>query len=297
MIRSRVSLISQHLLGCTNFLTFNPTHRYRCLLRSLRILLLGNVVPHIPSNQQEREHGFRASVFCPIPVGDSPSSKRMYDVINFGCIPVVLSDDLIWAFSDQSFGPFKHSSFALHLPQNVVQHSSGYLLETYRSKLSAMGTTLSGKLIYSLLEEGYKEDGDYINGAYVNPLVHILRRVPIEDINSYQMAGRRVAPYFRYYAFNSSMQSIPTASFSFPNGGALEVIVDHLTKRKEEGITKVTVACQTEKARTHKYQHRYPCENSVLRRRNLLLSYNETSRQKYQLTRLETLGYRICNLD
>lgn len=31
---------------------------------------------------QKREFGFQSSVFCPIPVGDSPSSKRMYDVMN-----------------------------------------------------------------------------------------------------------------------------------------------------------------------------------------------------------------------
>ena len=31
---------------------------------------------------KKREEGFRTARFCPIPVGDSPSSKRMYDVMN-----------------------------------------------------------------------------------------------------------------------------------------------------------------------------------------------------------------------
>jgi hypothetical protein len=43
----------------------------------------------------------------------------MYDVMNFGCIPVVLSDDLVWAFSIETGGYFNTSSFAIHLPQKV----------------------------------------------------------------------------------------------------------------------------------------------------------------------------------
>lgn len=34
---------------------------------------------------RKREEGFQSAVFCPIPVGDSPSSKRMYDVMNVSC--------------------------------------------------------------------------------------------------------------------------------------------------------------------------------------------------------------------
>ena len=32
--------------------------------------------------EKKREAGFQSAAFCPIPVGDSPSSKRMYDVMN-----------------------------------------------------------------------------------------------------------------------------------------------------------------------------------------------------------------------
>jgi hypothetical protein len=31
---------------------------------------------------KRREAGFQSAAFCPVPVGDSPSSKRMYDVMN-----------------------------------------------------------------------------------------------------------------------------------------------------------------------------------------------------------------------
>jgi hypothetical protein len=36
----------------------------------------------IQRGDRKREQGFQSAVFCPIPVGDSPSSKRMYDVLN-----------------------------------------------------------------------------------------------------------------------------------------------------------------------------------------------------------------------
>lgn len=31
---------------------------------------------------KKREIGFQTATFCPIPIGDSPSSKRMYDVLH-----------------------------------------------------------------------------------------------------------------------------------------------------------------------------------------------------------------------
>ena len=36
----------------------------------------------IQRGPRKREEGFQTAVFCPIPIGDSPSSKRLYDVVN-----------------------------------------------------------------------------------------------------------------------------------------------------------------------------------------------------------------------
>lgn len=63
--------------------------------------------------------GYQKALFCPIPVGDSPSSKRMYDSMNMGCIPVVLSDDLVWAYSIQTGGLIDPKYFSITLPQKV----------------------------------------------------------------------------------------------------------------------------------------------------------------------------------
>mmetsp|Transcript_28061 Transcript_28061/g.47194 ORF Transcript_28061/g.47194 Transcript_28061/m.47194 type:complete len:683 (+) Transcript_28061:66-2114(+) len=82
----------------------------------------------IQRGQRKREEGFQSAVFCPIPIGDSPSSKRMYDAMHFGCIPVVLSDDLVWAYSIQAGGPLDPTSFSIHLPQAIVQKSASYIV-------------------------------------------------------------------------------------------------------------------------------------------------------------------------
>jgi Exostosin family len=44
-------------------------------------------------------YGMRISTFCPAPVGDSPSAKRMYDCLHAGSIPVILSNDFVWPFT------------------------------------------------------------------------------------------------------------------------------------------------------------------------------------------------------
>ena len=68
-----------------------------------------------------REANFKSAIFCPIPVGDSPSSKRMYDVMNMGCIPVVLSDDIVWAYSKLVGGALNPAAFSIQIPQLVRQ--------------------------------------------------------------------------------------------------------------------------------------------------------------------------------
>lgn len=47
---------------------------------------------------RKREEGFQSAVFCPIPIGDSPSSKRMYDVMNVSSCLYVLCVDFCELF-------------------------------------------------------------------------------------------------------------------------------------------------------------------------------------------------------
>ncbi len=60
-------------------------------------------------------YGMRVSTFCPCPGGDSPSAKRMFDAVNAGCIPVILSYDYVWPFTKEADPaiPIDPASFSL----------------------------------------------------------------------------------------------------------------------------------------------------------------------------------------
>ena len=51
----------------------------------------------------------RQSVFCLVPRGDTPSSRRLFDAISAGCIPVIISDD----FAPASQNALNYSRFSL----------------------------------------------------------------------------------------------------------------------------------------------------------------------------------------
>lgn len=238
---------------------------------------LPGVIPPIRSNQAEREHGFLAATFCPIPIGDSPSSKRMYDVLNFGCIPVVLSDDLIWAYTDQSGGPLNHTEFSIQIPQSVVHFTARKSLARFADNQHNMGVLPSGVRIYDLLNAAYTKHGDRQNGIYVNPLVQILQSVSPKDVDLLREGVRKNAPFYRYYSMHPQMKDIPTATHVFPEGGAIQVLAHQLSVRKRAGLDKIRDSCIEEKGRKHQYISRYACDGkdkveSLVRRRVLLES-------------------------
>lgn len=237
---------------------------------------LPGVIPPVRSNMAEREHGFLAATFCPIPIGDSPSSKRMYDVLNFGCVPVVLSDDLVWAYSDQTNGPLDHRSFSVQMPQSVVHFTAHKSLARFAGNKVDMGTLPSGTLLYDLLDAACKAGKEYQNGIYVNPLVLILQNIPPKDVEFLRAGVKKAAPFYRYYNLQSGMTEIPTAIHSLPQGGAIETLAAQLAQRKAKGIDSIRDACVTEKKKEHRYISRYACDGkdkveSLVRKRRLLI--------------------------
>jgi hypothetical protein len=234
---------------------------------------LAGVIPStVHSNMVEREHGFLAATFCPVPIGDSPSSKRMYDVLNFGCIPVILSDDLVWAYSDQTGGHLNHSNFSIQMPQSVIQYTIDRTLRRYSNSPESFGYLPSGISLYNILKESFEKDSSYESGVYVNPLVRILRRVPQADVDHLRKHGKVAAASYRYYQMNPSMNEIPTSKYVFPDGGAMDELAEELQERKEKGISKIGEECYQEAhKRKHKYIGRYTCDvekvESLIRRK------------------------------
>lgn len=99
---------------------------------------------------KNREQGFMSSTFCIIPIGnffyffslflffsfyfffigDSASSNRMFEALSYGCIPVLLSDEIVWPFTDVIGGySMKESEFTIRLPQSISYYHHSYYLK------------------------------------------------------------------------------------------------------------------------------------------------------------------------
>ena len=63
----------------------------------------------------------RQAVFCPIPSGDSATSKRLYDAIIQGCIPVIVSDQLQLPFRRY----LSYTGAVLTLPEQFLLNEAG----------------------------------------------------------------------------------------------------------------------------------------------------------------------------
>ena len=159
----------------------------------------------------------------------------MYDVLNFLCIPVILSDDIIYAYSDQSGGPFNHSLFSIQLPQSLIYYTTLKQLSLYRNNKQLMGILPSGQLIYDLLESSYHQHGDYYyfnerrsrgsssssnsrsnnySSVYINPLIHILQSISMLDIQILRNNMYHISSYYRYYQIKTSPTTTPTSNMS-----------------------------------------------------------------------------------
>lgn len=73
-----------------NYLIQNITNSL--IIKTLRFSKKGRVFDYNISSY------LRQSYFCPVPYGDSPSSKRLFDSFRARCIPIVLADDIRYPF-------------------------------------------------------------------------------------------------------------------------------------------------------------------------------------------------------
>jgi hypothetical protein len=80
------------------------------------------------SNIKEATSIYRQSVFCMIPRGDTPNSKRLYDSMYAGCIPLVLSSALQLPYQCA----VNYSEVLVQLPERFLDDKQ-LLLSTIRS--------------------------------------------------------------------------------------------------------------------------------------------------------------------
>ena len=70
---------------------------------------------------------FMNSDFCICPRGDVPTAKRLFDAVYFGCIPVFVSDEIVFPFSGNFLD---YSSFSLRIKEKDVDRIPE-ILESY----------------------------------------------------------------------------------------------------------------------------------------------------------------------
>lgn len=204
-----------------------------------------------------REMYFKKSVFCPIPVGDSPSSKRMYDVMHLGCIPVVLSDDLVWAYSKETGGVIDVTAFSIKIPQQVLfQTPTQFIAENKQKDLQKLPSGVSiMELVGKIQNNETCSDPHNVRipkTMVENLFVNILRCIPASDIKALQKGVAIFSQFYRYYEFNSSLSAIPTASKIKPDGGAIEMMAKFFSVRKQRGIAAVADACDVSYFEQHR---------------------------------------------
>ncbi|KAJ1453615.1 exostosin family-domain-containing protein [Pelagophyceae sp. CCMP2097] len=196
-----------------------------------------------------RQAMMHLSSFCPCPEGDSPSAKRHYDAILAGCVPVLISDDALWAFAQEfGFGELDPGLFALRIP-----------------------------------EEAMTQHGGVGSNATTFPMLKHIAAVDATRLAALRQAGTQAAHFYRYYAARNYGKQDPLVSQAFPDGGALAMLVHELAKRAKGARWP---KCESELRRPHyalskQYCGAVPVESelNVLRQR-LKQSPGDTSIMK-----------------
>ena len=172
--------------------------------------------------------------FCPCPEGDSPSAKRQYDALLAGCVPVVVSDDALWAYSNEMGldGDLDPASFALN-----VSEASLLKFDADPDKQ----TTVNTKADAGHAHHAGRDDADAF------PLLGILGAAR-RGLAGLREAGATAAWAYRYYATGDYGDEDPLLAGAFPNGGALALLVRDLERRARGSRWP---ACEAERARPH----------------------------------------------
>ena len=163
-------------------------------------------------------HAFRQSTFCPCPGGDAPSAKRMFDALFAGCIPVILSLDFVWPFTNEIPGSIEllnPTDFSIRLD------SSNYILSEEK---------LQGSMV--------------CNESHKNQTIQeFLEKIPTSEIQRLRKGVKHAAEIYAYYQWTDTLPDNPLQESILPSGGAAQALVSSLAERAEGKLWK---HCQEE---------------------------------------------------
>jgi hypothetical protein len=147
--------------------------------------------------------GMRLSTFCPCPGGDSPSAKRHYDALIAQCIPIILSYDFVWPFTNEfdSGITLDPSLFALRLPADEYDTP---LLDP--NTCQPMNESRRG-------------------------LQHYLESISPAEIERLRQGVEMARKLYAWYEYDETLVENPLREGVLPTGGAAHQLVKMLAER------------------------------------------------------------------
>lgn len=188
-------------------------------------------------------HAYRMSTFCPCPGGDSPSAKRMFDVILGGCIPVILSHDHVWPFSSSENPPL---SERLDKSNNDDMHGDIYKLldpTDFSIRLNSSDFVDEGSIV---LTNNGKKCQDVRGNNLSGKLQKYLETIPPSEILRLRRGLKKAAQLYSYYTYRPELPDNPMVHDILPDGGTAHVLVQALAERSGG---RLWPACQAEMQR------------------------------------------------
>lgn len=157
----------------------------------------------------------------------------MFEAISYGCIPVILSDEIIWPFTNilQDF-KFKAEDFTIQLPQTISYYHDSYftsnkdeiqnqidsslsetrknnIMSNYISDLSLFKDLPKSKINTLDLLKKSLNDKKNTEDKYIPPIIRILELIPEEDIIYLRENALRMSIEYQYYQFDKNMTEVP----------------------------------------------------------------------------------------
>jgi Exostosin family len=165
-------------------------------------------------------HGMHISTFCPAPGGDSPSSKRMFDCLHAGSIPVVLSHDFVWPFTGEVDGG---RTEALEGNSSTDESRSAVLSpRDFSMRLNASdysSAALDPKTCHKL------------NASRPSLESHLESATSDAEIRRLQAGVRRMSDLYSWYRRRDDLPDHPLQARMLPDGGAAHRLVKMLEVR------------------------------------------------------------------
>jgi hypothetical protein len=152
---------------------------------------------------KQYQHGMHQATFSPCPGGDSPSAKRMFDALLAGSIPLILSYDFVWPYTNE-FDPLT--------PLDPNDFSVKLLAADYEKSKLDEKTCLPKKETQPGLQ------------AWMDA-------ISIEEIQRLRKGVEKARDLYGYYKRRGDLPDNPLREGALPDGGAAHALVNALADR------------------------------------------------------------------